>query len=197
MIVYDVETLKGPQEVEGGWNNPEAMGLRSAVTYDTKIDDYEFFKKEEQPELIKKLTDQDVLTFNGLRFDNAVLLGNNYTQSFDFKWRNHDLLAQIIGARFEILGFDETFIQQALEKVGPEKVFDGSCSLDKLCWHTLGKRKSGSGAEAPNYPWAKLWQYNLRDVRLTWELYQFWTKHNFVVDGNETVIRRRSLTRLG
>jgi len=37
-VVYDVEVVRGPDKVEGGWDNPEGMGFASAVVYDFKTD---------------------------------------------------------------------------------------------------------------------------------------------------------------
>ena len=193
MKVYDIETLRGPDEVEGGWDNPHGMGFGSAVVYDVEDDHYTFYTNENQ--LINDLTDWCVLSFNGLKFDNAVLLGNSYLETPSPPWNNIDLLAQIIGAKFDIDGVpEERIIPSAVLEFGTKAVFDGSCSLDALCWHTLRKRKTGSGAHAPELikagNWTELWQYNLRDVRLTWQLYQFWKKYGLVIDGNDNVIRR-------
>ena len=85
------------------------------------------------------------------------------------------------------------FRQEAQEKFGMKAVHDGSCSLDGLCRSTLGMAKTGHGAKAPsliqNQEWAKVFAYNLHDVRLTTRLWSFGRRFGFVFDGKGNIIR--------
>ena len=200
MIVYDIETLRGPAEVEGGWDDPYGMGFGSAVTFDTDEDRFQFWTAPDASDLIDFLDAEEVLSFNGIKFDNRVLLGNHYLERKGSPWFDFDLLEMVINARFEIDGAlgEGRVIPEAVKRVGAKAVFDGSCSLDNLCWHTLGRRKTGSGAHAPELikagRWTELWPYNLQDVRLTWALFQFWDQYQFVIDGQDRVIRKSPLS---
>ena len=43
-MVYDVETKKLPDEVDGGWNNVYGLGMSSAVVWASKTNQYYFFE---------------------------------------------------------------------------------------------------------------------------------------------------------
>lgn len=198
MIVYDIETLRGPDEVEGGWENPEGMRFGCAVTYDTEKDHFDFYQTREMEALKDSLTEtgQTILSFNGVKFDNSILLGNNYNY-LACPWSNTDLLIEVLMARFRIFSHDDYHlgdnISYLVQQYGAKTVFDGSYGLDALCHKTIGKRKTGHGAKVPQMileaKWSDVWQYNLQDVRLTWELFQFWRKYRYVIDGQDRVIR--------
>ena len=75
----------------------------------------------------------------------------------------------------------------ALRQHGPRKVFDGTCKLDAIAKATLGIGKTGDGALAPlmirRKQWAKVFAYNLHDVRITHKLFCFARDKGFLVDG--------------
>ena len=190
-VVYDVEVVFGPDDVPGGWANPEAMGFASGVTYDYATDLYEFFMHEEGGEALrKKLTNRVAISFNGIRFDRRVLLGNEmeanqgFTASQDhgYLWFNFDLLVEYIKGRFNYLT-----VKDAEEKLGEKKIHDGTFNLDALGKYTLGIGKTGHGADAPllyqKKQYDALLSYNLQDVRLTRKLFDFARQYGFVVDG--------------
>lgn len=189
-LVYDIEVLRGPQEIRGGWDNPYGMGFGTAVVYSYGLDQYLFFGPEERFDLIKLLTGCRVISFNGIKFDNRVLLGNEYEHCREPQWigektpwMNVDLLAEVVKAKFGLLDVDA-----ALEKLSNynKAVHDGSINLDGLAEGTLGMHKTGEGAHAPvlikNGQWPQVYAYNLHDVRLTRMLYNHINKHGRVVD---------------
>lgn len=184
MVVYDIETRLPPEEVEGGWDNPAGMGFGAAVAYGQAENQFYFYTEPEP--LIQRLenTASSVITFNGLKFDNAVLLGNDYRKEQRCSWWNIDLLSAIVCAKF-----DATSIASAIESAGKKTVFDGSLGLDAVSRYTTGMRKIGHGAHAPQLiregRWAELWQYCLHDVRMTIALYHFIRRYGYVVDGNQ------------
>ena len=76
-VVYDLEVVTGPDETPGGWDNPYGMGFASGVTYDYATDLYEFFMHDAGAEALRvKLTNRIAISFNGVKFDSRVLLGN-------------------------------------------------------------------------------------------------------------------------
>lgn len=183
MKVYDVEIKVPVEDVHGGWNNPEGMGFATAVVYDSVTNSYRFYSEARLSALIEDLTGEAVLTFNGLRFDNCVVLGNQ--KGLDPPWQTIDLLHEIICAKYGTLT-----IPEAVKRVGAKPVFTGM-KLDTLVRQTLGSSIVGklqdSGAEAPKLLAAGkmdlLWEYNLHDVRLNLLLWEFKERHGYVIDG--------------
>ncbi len=179
MIVYDIETLRGPEEVEDGWENPEGMGFGTAVSYCYVRNRYFLFGTEEKHILIAqlKMTDK-VISFNGVRFDNKVLLGNDYKES---PWEDHDLLLEAVWAKFQC-----ATVKEAEEKHGSKLVHNDTIGLDALAYGTLGMGKTGKGAHAPvlikKGKWAEVFAYNLHDVRLTKMLYDFSQEYGYLID---------------
>ena len=199
-FVYDVEVLRGPQEVEGGWQNPFGMGFGTAVAYDYDRNLYHFFGENDRQKLIDLFADQLVVSFNGIKFDNAVVLGNDYrVVNLDEDkspingllvgkcWSDFDLLLMVVQNKYGL-----PTVEAAEAKLGDKEVHDGSISLDGLAEGTLGVHKTGHGAHAPELikqgKWAEVFAYNLHDVRLTRMLYEFWKKHGYLIDRNGTKI---------
>jgi len=186
MLVYDVEILRGPDEVEGGWENPEGMGFGSAVVYDCKKDLYVFFGPKEKKPLIESLYGHKVISFNGIEFDNKVVLGNDYDKNVF--WQDYDILIEVCRSWF---GLDS--IKEAEEKYGKNTVHGkGIISLDGLAQGTLGLRKTGTSAYAPELikasKWADLFAYNLNDVRLIWKLFCHIRTYGYLLDRNHKYI---------
>jgi len=192
VVVYDIEVVNGPDETPGGWDNPYGMGFASGVTYDYAKDLYEFFLHPDGAEAIKtKLTNRIAVSFNGIKFDSRVLLGNDreinqgFTLSLDrsYMWFNFDILLEYIKSRFNYLT-----VADAEERLGDKKIHDGTFNLDALGKATLGIGKTGHGAHAPVLYQAKqydaLLAYNAQDTRLTKKLFDFIRKYGYVVDGN-------------
>jgi hypothetical protein len=205
IIVYDVEVEYGPDDVDGGWDNPEAMGFATAVAYDYSCDMYHFFEgKTGRLALLKLLDRKLVVTFNGIKFDSRVVLGNgrdlgegNEIHGYlrqdispngakflnEFRWNEYDILLEYIKSRFKI-----PTVAEAEAKLGDKTIHDGSFSLDGLAAGTLGMAKSGHGAFAPvlyrRREFAELFEYNLHDVRLTKKIFDHIIKHKEVIDRN-------------
>jgi hypothetical protein len=182
MIVYDVEVLRGPDEVVDRWENPEGMGFGTAVAYEPDQDRYFFFDQHQLHELVNLLRVKGpVISFNGLKFDNRVLLGNE--AGWKPPWKNIDLLQHTICSKWGV-----TTVKGGEEKYGSERIHDGTMGLDATCKATFGQGKSGHGAKAPllirSGQWAAVFQYNLHDVQLTWKLYRFGKKYGYVLDGD-------------
>ena len=187
-VVYDVEVLRGPDEVEGGWENPEAMGFGTAVAYDVGRDRYHLYGPNDKQKLIADLGSRDVISFNGIRFDNRVLMGNDYL-SEDGLWDNIDLLLLAVCAKFPGC----SSVKEAEDKHGQKAVHDNTLGLDGLAHGTLGRGKAGHGAHAPKLiakkNWAGVFEYNLEDVRLTYKLWAFAKQYGFLVDRGGNVLR--------
>jgi hypothetical protein len=190
-VVYDVEVAIEPENVPGGWDNPEGMGFASAVTYSYEDDQYRFWLGAlQQRDLCHFLSGKTAVTFNGVKFDSRVLLGNDRVCEGDLTycvhipecaWHNCDLLLEYVRERF-----NDADVAAAEKRLGDKTIHDGTFGLDGLAEGTLHRRKTGHGAHAPmlyrtgNY--AELLAYNLQDVRLTKELFNFIRKFGYCVD---------------
>lgn len=198
-FVYDVEIAAEVKSVPGGWDNPEAMGFASAVVYEKKLDRYHFFLHNEgRDKMIQLLKGQRVVSFNGIKFDSRVVLGNKravypaegLVMLGSAVWANYDILAEYVCARFNLPD-----VGAAEAKLGDKAIHDGTFGLDALCRNTLGPQyaKSGHGAAAPLLYQAgkfdELLEYNFQDVRITRKLYEFILKYGYVVDGGDRVTR--------
>lgn len=197
-LVYDIEVLKVPCEVTGGWGNPEGMLFGTAVVYEYDTDLYSFFGPAQKDDLIRYLTGNTVISFNGIKFDNSVLLGNNYAESDanTTHWSDVDILLEVVRSKFGVGS-----VQEAEERVGRYTAHDGSIRLDALARGTLGLHKTGHGAKAPELirenRWAEVFAYNLNDVRLIRKLYDFIQKYGYLIDGRgdriDIPLQRRSI----
>lgn len=198
-VVYDLEVVTGPDETPGGWDNPEGMGFASGVTYDYATDLYEFFMHDAGAEAIRtKLTNRIAVSFNGVKFDSRVLLGNErevnqgFTSSKDrsYMWFNFDILLEYIKGAF---GY--TTVGDAEERLGDKKIHDGTFNLDALGRATLDIGKTGHGADAPTLyqkrQYDALLAYNLQDVRVTKKLFDFIRQHGYVVNKHGRTVEIR------
>ena len=180
-IVYDIETKKLANEVEGGWNNPYGMGLGTAVTYDYSDHLYHFYDENDKERLIQDLTGNCVISFNGIRFDNLVLL-----KKFENNWFNIDIFDIVVKSKFGIP------LSYAVAKFGSDRVFNGTISLNAISRSTLNLVKNASGELAPQMirdkRYKEVFEYNLNDVRLTKFLFEFGLKFRYIVDGTGTKI---------
>jgi hypothetical protein len=200
LIVYDVEVAISPDDVQGGWDNPQGMGFASGVAYFYNRNQYFLFLHEKgRQELISLLLNQIAITFNGIKFDSRVILGNERglgyasgavvsSTAFPIGWYNYDLLLEYVKSRFAC-----HTVAEAELKLGAKEIHDGSFGLDGLAEGTLGMGKIGHGAKAPllyqEKRYDELLQYNLHDVRLTKALFDFSQKYGFLVDKAGRVVK--------
>lgn len=137
--------------------------------------------------LIQDLYGHGVASFNGVKFDNRVLLGNELV--VNPPWKDYDLLLAVVMSKYDVCS-----VKEAEEKYGALKVHDGSIGLNGLGLGTLGHGKTGHGSKSPvwiqNGEWARVFAYNLQDVRLTRDLIYFAQSSGYVVDqsGNKILL---------
>lgn len=189
LIFYDIETLRTPDQVEGGWENPAAMGFGTAVAYLELTDMFYFFGPGDKDGLIKLmgLPDAIAVTFNGVKFDNRVLLGNDCYEKEAVPWRNVDILRLVLYAKYGTYS-----VEEAEERHGKKNVHNGDIGLDGLAEGTLGMNKTGKGAHAPalirEAKWAEVFAYNLHDVRLTVKLFWFLLQNGYLITRQGEVV---------
>jgi hypothetical protein len=120
-------------------------------------------------DLVRVLEGADeVVSFNGDRFDNQVLISTLNLPALRLA-KSVDLLKVVLQAK------------------GPVRYPEGSWKLDSICRRTLSVGKVlGDGAFAPQKAregrWGELFSYCLGDVRITRHLYRHIANYGYIID---------------
>lgn len=172
-VAFDVESERLSHEVSGGWDNPFGFGFTVGCTTDHKGVQRAFSthnSSDARARLLDYLLQYDrVVSFNGLRFDNGVVAGDNPAKLALLDERTWDLKVLLDKA----CGLDS--------KKGPHMI-----SLDNLAGATLTQRKSMSdGRDAVKF-WRKgdyqyVVDYCQVDADLTAEAYSFGLHNGYVL----------------
>ncbi|RMG47892.1 MAG: DEAD/DEAH box helicase [Acidobacteria bacterium] len=158
-IFFDVETLRGAEEV-GGWGNIAGMGLALAVCLDAGTGRFRSYRESDADALVDELLGADrVVGFNIERFDLAVLAP--YARADLSRVATLDLL-RAIHAR---LGFRLSLAHLAAATLGIEKTANGLQSLE---WVKQGR-------------FDLIERYCRRDVLLTAALWAYGRRHGYVL----------------
>jgi DEAD/DEAH box helicase domain-containing protein len=154
-LVFDLESLKGPEDFPEGWKHPKQdFGLALGVTYCIETKVWRVYKEEQARYLIGALTKADrVITWNGDNFDFTVLepygLKPADVKSFDMARKVHE--------------WTKTF----------SKGF--YCKLQNAAMQNIGRGKSGNGADSlvwwRNGEWKRVARYCAKDVAVTRDVY--------------------------
>ena len=136
------------------------IDIALVATYDSLTDSYSSYLEEELPKLWPILERADMLIgFNSDHFDIPIL--NKYYPGDLTKIKHLDILKEI------------------------KNTYGRRMKLDQLAEGTLGKNKSGGGADATNWWKAgeveKVRAYCIDDVKLTKELYDYARTNNKLV----------------
>jgi DEAD/DEAH box helicase domain-containing protein len=190
-IVVDVEIKKTIQETPGGWESTHLLGVACAVVYEYRSGAYRVYGDTERDleRLRARILAADrVSGFNTFRFDFPCIFGFSRTDwdglRGDPKNRlqatSNDLLRRI----WEGLGLDpDEFTSR-----------HRGWSLNNVSGETLGRKKIGNGADAPewyqNGEWGRVVNYCLDDVKIEKGLTDFIDHHGYVLGPNR---RRVSL----
>lgn len=178
-IVVDVEIQRRVQDVEGGWEATDKLGVSCAVVYEHLTDRYRVYGPDDVSELQSRIMRADRISgFNIWKFDFPVIWGMPDRGRVGFlKPRTDDLLRRIWNA----LGLDEDQFSNLHKGWG----------LDAVARGTLGRGKTGNGADAPVWyqqgNWACLVDYCIDDVKLERDLTSFVDKHGFVVNDSRVL----------
>ena len=199
-VIYDTETAKYANDpTVNGWDRVYEMGMSSCVTYDSKTDDYMFWDHLSRERLCKFLDGKIAITFNGIMFDSRLLLGNGRTiepngdtRNEKYSWHNFDMYVEIFRILF---GMDKSNYPAIIKRMQEKKHAKGVFSLHDVTKATLNHTKNGDGADAPMLfqqgRIVELFQYNLQDVRVTKELFNFIQKYKYLVTGSYDIVQFR------
>lgn len=172
LAVYDLEIKNNIEDIPGGWNNHAAMGISCLGLYDYVEDRYLIYDDHTKKEFLEKYfmnPDVILISFNGLKFDDIVVLTNwlvNPDPNSYRKCGEYDILDSV----WRTLGRNN---------------FHKGVSLGALCEATLHISKSGSGEFAPKlYKEGRIGElvtYCMHDVWMTKRLFEFIRIHGFVI----------------
>lgn len=187
VLIYDCEILRaiGAQEnpaIEycAGWRDFAGMGVTCVCAWDGADERYRVFKADNLEEFSRLASErEEVVSYNGLSFDDKLMEANGVSVR-----TTYDLLV-------------ECWRAAGLPPVYTPRVTPKGYTLEEVARRTLGRGKSGSGAEAP-----VLWQrgqrgrvidYCLNDVQLTREL---WERRGCIIGHNDRPLRLRYSSRV-
>lgn len=181
-IVVDVEIQKTIDEVPGGWNATDQLGVACAVIYEYQTDRFRIYGPDDVQGLRERLIKATRISgFNIYKFDYNVIFGH------PGNWRKTELLPKT---------------NDVLRRIWESKGLDGDVftgahkgwSLDNVTLGTLGVGKIGNGAEAPiwyqNGELHRVINYCVDDVTLERDLVNFIDKYGFVVNGKSGEVLR-------
>ena len=176
IMVFDLETRRGPDEV-GGWQGLKQGkgGISCIVLYDSETDDY-FLYDDHTLEDFARVVEQP----------NVILVGYN-SKEFDLQIVQN-LLGRRLNVRYHIDLFD--LIKDALEREGRAR--ERGWKLGDAALRSMGIGKSGSGAHAPElanqHRYAELITYCRADVDLTRQLLDYLRRHGGFRDHNANLL---------
>jgi len=164
-LIFDLETANNPDAVEGGWDNKKALGISTGAAWVSWHQRYMMFRAERIKHLCELIEEADIVVgFNSIGFDEPLLVSQGHSPT--------------IKQHVDLMRLAER----------PHRKYVG---LDELCWHTLGRGKSGNGKHAPELAqlgrWDELYEYNADDVHLTRMLFDFAARWGYVHDKAERI----------
>lgn len=171
IVVFDLETREMADDV-GGWDalKQGAGGVSAIAVWDSNTGRIHLYDDHTIRECAEHLEAADlVVGYNSAGFDVPIIEG---------------LLGRKLRLRhtYDIL----THIWDALRLRGDRK-FKGN-TLDEVAKRTIGRGKTGKGANAPELAkqgrWAELFSYCMNDTDLTRELFEHVIKKGSVNDMN-------------
>ena len=200
-IVFDCETQKTFSELKDRskvWD----LKLSTAVTYSYKDDIYKFWTYTTQSDLLEYLNGNYVIGFNSICFDSPLLLGENHkvddnckSSNGKYSWINYDIMHECKKHLYAIP--DGTTLKEVFDifRKNFSTNIKGVYSLDGIASATLYHKKNGHGEDAVELFKQKrileLVEYNLQDVRLTKQIYDFINKYGYVVNGGYDIVQFR------
>ncbi len=134
-IVYDIETRTWAEDHPRGWDEIPRFGLALAVTWDEQHGCRTW--RDAAPLYEELIKYERIVSFNGIRFDNAVVANDAGRPKAELDARSFDILSRLT--------------QQLGHRIKLEQLAVG-----------LGRRKSTSGDRAVNW-WKEFEQYQLSD----------------------------------
>lgn len=172
-IVLDIEIQNDPTLPEFGWDATDRLGVSCCCLFEYRTNQFRVYGPDQLDALKIRLDAADnIIGFNVLDFDLPVIMGLSKST-----WAECERSTWVV--------YTTDILQDIWSALGGR--FYKGWNLDTVAGCTLGRRKTGNGAEAPNLyqagRWPELIDYCLTDVALTRDLYDFIEAHGFCVGG--------------
>ena len=154
VVTFDIETANWMSDI--GTSDPADLTIALVCIHDSETGEYKSFLEPELPQLWKILENIDLLVgYNSDHFDIPLL--NKYYPGDLTRIRSLDIMKEI------------------------QRVVGRRLRLDAIADGTLGKKKSGDGAQSIKWWRAgeveKVRQYCLKDVEITKKIYDYALKN--------------------
>lgn len=192
-VVVDVEIQKCIDQVEGGWNATDKLGISVACVWEYSTERMKIYGPDDVEALRNRLLKADKISgYNIVNFDYPVIWSKNKRQWLDHCLQPNEWLNSLLNKTNDLL----RRIWTALGNTNLE----GPCglkgtSLQEIASATLGKGKIGNGADAPKWYQAgqlyKVIDYCCDDVMLECDLTDFIDQYGYVIHlGNRLEIKK-------
>lgn len=181
-VVVDVEIQKTIEELPGGWDATDKMGVACACVWEFQTERMRVYGPGDVKALKARLLKADKISgYNIWRFDFPVIWGLPARERVEaLRLKTNDLLGWI----WRSLGLSEEQFSDLHKGWGLDAVMRG----------TFGVGKIGYGGDAPKWfqsgDWAKVVNYCADDVALERDLAVFMERFGFVVNGNTGKVLR-------
>lgn len=201
-VVLDVEILKGPDELPGGWEDTHAMGVAVACLWEERTRRMRVYGPNELSELQTRIRQADRVTgYNVLNFDYPVIWGIEKAVWLDGVRLGTSTADDSVGhLKTELLPKTNDLLRRIWEslQLNPDRFqakTHGGYPLDRVAEATIGAKKIGHGAEAPKWFQQGLVQkvvnYCADDVALTRDLAEFVDRYGYVMSPSGLKIEMR------
>ncbi len=189
-VVVDVEIQKTIEEVEGGWNATDKLGVAVACVWQYSDQRMRVYGPDDVEALRDRLLKADRISgFNIFNFDFPVIWGVNKKE-----WLNQSLGHDGEGfnqpsLRSRVYPYTDDMLRRIWQALGlnPDSFGGGhkGCGLDAVAEATLGAKKIGHGADAPKWyqegKIQKVTNYCADDVALERDLTDFVERYGYCI----------------
>lgn len=189
-LILDIEIKNRVEDIPGGWDSTDMLGVSCAVVYSYRRDRYRIFGDSDREldtlrEALLNPQTTRITGFNSWKFDLACICSaskSDWSDSAD---------GQIAAWREELRPKSDDLLRRIWTATGAG--CDGAFTdahkgygLAAVCEATIGRGKIGHGEEAPKLYQAghhgQLHNYCVDDVALTRELSEFVDRYGYVID---------------
>lgn len=185
-VVVDVEIQKTIEEVEGGWNATDKLGVAVACVWQYSDQRMRVYGPDDVEALRDRLLKADCISgFNIFNFDFPVIWGVNKKD-----WSRYDIMSNNDGRlKTTLRSKTDDMLRRIWIAMGlnPDSFGGGhkGTGLDAVALATLGACKIGHGADAPRWyqegKIQKVVNYCSDDVALERDLTDFVEKYGYVI----------------
>ena len=191
-VVVDVEIQKTIEEVEGGWNATDKLGVAVACVWQYTDQRMRVYGPDDVDALRERLLKADRISgFNIFNFDFPVIWGFDKRKWVSASPRGDTRYSQdmVEHVKQNMLTRTDDMLRRIWQAMGlnPDSFGGGhkGCGLDAVAEATLGAKKIGHGADAPKWyqegKIQKVVNYCSDDVALERDLTDFVERYGYCI----------------